>query len=392
MIGSKLAVFVVLAGCVAADDAADDVAGDDTTFATVEQGITAPSTLGRYCSESHPGSGPNNWALAWYNNQTGDPCGYIDRVAPGGTVAYRGLFSISGWNTVITRCTGATGRTHGYGATPITAAFNWAQGRSSCVFAISPRELPVFAQPWISTGLSPRYVSHTNGFDFAGPGGYSGGYTINTLALGTGTSTAAATVDHLGQVPSGVDGHDGHDWPISKYTPIRSVADGRVVMVRSVTVPAANCPFAMSDPNQNEVFIEHVIGSGAYVERFVTYYAHLDSFASGLVTGATVTKGQVIGYAGTTGCSSTSHLHLGVYRLTNTQNTTSGSALYYDLPDNPTQADIELLKRASIDPYGWSVTCGNHADCVDPWSHRAIGLGSGAASINLWTSPPINTW
>jgi murein DD-endopeptidase MepM/ murein hydrolase activator NlpD len=42
------------------------------------------------------------------------------------------------------------------------------------------------------------------------------------------------------------------------------------------------------------------------------YYAHLSGYASGLASGQRVAKGQVIGYVGSTGNASTSHLHLGM--------------------------------------------------------------------------------
>ena len=42
------------------------------------------------------------------------------------------------------------------------------------------------------------------------------------------------------------------------------------------------------------------------------YYAHLSGYASGLSSGQRVAKGQTIGYVGSTGNASTSHLHLGM--------------------------------------------------------------------------------
>ena len=46
---------------------------------------------------------------------------------------------------------------------------------------------------------------------------------------------------------------------------------------------------------------------------YVTLYAHLASFASGIQEGATVTAGQNLGVMGTTGTSTGIHLHYGVY-------------------------------------------------------------------------------
>ena len=43
------------------------------------------------------------------------------------------------------------------------------------------------------------------------------------------------------------------------------------------------------------------------------YYAHLDSFAAGVVTGMTVKAGQIIGYVGSTGDAGTPHLHFEVH-------------------------------------------------------------------------------
>ena len=52
-------------------------------------------------------------------------------------------------------------------------------------------------------------------------------------------------------------------------------------------------------------------------ERYCYYYAHLDSYASNLTEGQKVTRGQTIGYVGTTGNAppGTPHLHFAIYKL-----------------------------------------------------------------------------
>jgi murein DD-endopeptidase MepM/ murein hydrolase activator NlpD len=54
-------------------------------------------------------------------------------------------------------------------------------------------------------------------------------------------------------------------------------------------------------------------------EAYAYYYAHLDRYAPGLRDGATITKGQVLGYVGTSGNApeDTPHLHFAIFRLTN---------------------------------------------------------------------------
>ncbi|MFI5245778.1 MAG: M23 family metallopeptidase, partial [Gemmatimonadales bacterium] len=51
--------------------------------------------------------------------------------------------------------------------------------------------------------------------------------------------------------------------------------------------------------------------------RFAYYYAHLDRYAKGLHDGQSLSRGEVIGYVGTTGNSpkDTPHLHFQVVRI-----------------------------------------------------------------------------
>jgi murein DD-endopeptidase MepM/ murein hydrolase activator NlpD len=51
-------------------------------------------------------------------------------------------------------------------------------------------------------------------------------------------------------------------------------------------------------------------------ERFILFYGHLDGYAAGLTDGMRLTRGQVIGYVGTTGNAQADapHLHFGILR------------------------------------------------------------------------------
>jgi murein DD-endopeptidase MepM/ murein hydrolase activator NlpD len=64
-------------------------------------------------------------------------------------------------------------------------------------------------------------------------------------------------------------------------------------------------------------------------QRFVYYYAHLDSYASGLKEGDSLKRGDVIGYVGTTGNApkNTPHLHFGISKLDADHRWWGGTAL-----------------------------------------------------------------
>lgn len=83
--------------------------------------------------------------------------------------------------------------------------------------------------------------------------------------------------------------HLGTDYAAPKGTPILSIGDGKVIE------KGYNGGFG------NYVKIKH---NGSYT----TQYAHMSKFASGVKKGSGVKKSQVIGYVGSTGLSSGSHV------------------------------------------------------------------------------------
>lgn len=95
----------------------------------------------------------------------------------------------------------------------------------------------------------------------------------------------------------GIDrAHHGVDFAAKRGTPVRAVADGKII-------------FAGWRKGGYGRLIE--------VEHDATYssrYAHLQRVANGLRNGAPVHKGQVIGYVGATGLSTGAHLHFELYQ------------------------------------------------------------------------------
>ncbi|GAB3586283.1 peptidoglycan DD-metalloendopeptidase family protein [Calidifontibacter terrae] len=92
-------------------------------------------------------------------------------------------------------------------------------------------------------------------------------------------------VDHVMRL------HAGVDFPYACGTPVRAAAAGDVVDV------------AFNDAAGNYVTIDHGFVHGT---NLATMYEHLSRF---VVRGGHVSKGQLIGYSGTTGRSTGCHLH-----------------------------------------------------------------------------------
>jgi murein DD-endopeptidase MepM/ murein hydrolase activator NlpD len=89
--------------------------------------------------------------------------------------------------------------------------------------------------------------------------------------------------------------HTGVDFAAQRGTPVRAVGDG------IISAAGWNGGYGRA------IDIQH---DASYMSR----YAHLDRLAEGIQNGAAVTKGQIIGYVGSTGRSTGPHLHFELYK------------------------------------------------------------------------------
>ncbi len=98
----------------------------------------------------------------------------------------------------------------------------------------------------------------------------------------------------------GLRKHEALDILAPRGTPVIAAGEGRVVKIfHSI---AGGLTVYQFDPR----------------ERFAYYYAHLDSYASGLTEGTVLKRGELVGFVGTSGNApkTTPHLHFTIFRLT----------------------------------------------------------------------------
>jgi murein DD-endopeptidase MepM/ murein hydrolase activator NlpD len=93
--------------------------------------------------------------------------------------------------------------------------------------------------------------------------------------------------------------HEALDIMAARGTPVMAVEDGKVAKL------------FLSKPGGITIYQFDPGSSYAY------YYAHLDRYADGLAEGASLRKGEVIGYVGSTGNASPDapHLHFAIFKL-----------------------------------------------------------------------------
>lgn len=372
----------------------------------LDSAILVPAGYGRYCSAV--------WAdgynlLSVLKGQSSKPCDDLLKTRPNGTIMRAGLWSHNGKNNVMLKCQGnGVGIWRGTGANPIYLALAAAKNQNYCVFNISPTKLAIFNAPYgkfvsyessVHSGVT---VTNTHDFniydvpvnvrDFGQMpvAGHPNAHSFDRKGrqqcrTGTKDECCPDKNDADNCKPAGCEkggGHGGYDWLMPEGKPIRTVAAGRIVMERTREVDL--CPYASATRYQKEIYILHTVGKDGYVEKFLTYYAHMKS--TSVDNGDTVVAGQEIGKAGSTGCSSAVHLHFGAARLTNT----SG---FYEYPYETVRDGCgDNAHPILIDPFGWAAPRN-----VDPGAWLALGVRNdhclgknvtnpGAFSINLWKS------
>lgn len=89
-----------------------------------------------------------------------------------------------------------------------------------------------------------------------------------------------------------------------------------------ILAPHNTPALAVEDGTIAKLFVSAAGGNTVYLfdpsSTYVYYYAHLDHYAPGLAEGKRVTRGQVIGFVGTSGNApkDTPHLHFAIFKLT----------------------------------------------------------------------------
>ena len=88
-----------------------------------------------------------------------------------------------------------------------------------------------------------------------------------------------------------------------------------------ILAPRGTAVVATSDGRIAKLFTSAAGGLTVYqfdpTEQYAYYYAHLDGYAPDLTEGQVVSRGQTIGYVGTTGNAppGTPHLHFAIFKL-----------------------------------------------------------------------------
>ena len=119
------------------------------------------------------------------------------------------------------------------------------------------------------------------------------------LVLPVPTVPASRLSDTYSQARAAGAPHEALDIMAPRGTPVLAVEDGLVAKL------------FLSKPGGITLYQFDPAGEYAY------YYAHLDGYAGGIAEGASLRKGQVIGYVGSTGNASPDapHLHFAIFRL-----------------------------------------------------------------------------
>jgi len=105
--------------------------------------------------------------------------------------------------------------------------------------------------------------------------------------------------------------HNAQDILAKRGTPVLSADDGTIIHIGTNALGG------------------NVIWTADPSRRFAFYYAHLDRYAKGLRDGQQISRGDVLGYVGTTGNApkDTPHLHFQVVRIVSGKRYSDGPPL-----------------------------------------------------------------
>jgi murein DD-endopeptidase MepM/ murein hydrolase activator NlpD len=119
------------------------------------------------------------------------------------------------------------------------------------------------------------------------------------LDVPIGTIERAALRGSFDEARDGSRRHEAMDLLAPRHTPVVAVEAG--IIARLFTSKAGGITVYQFDPTTTYAY----------------YYAHLERYAPGLEEGATVSRGQVLGYVGTSGNApkDTPHLHFAIFVL-----------------------------------------------------------------------------
>ena len=117
--------------------------------------------------------------------------------------------------------------------------------------------------------------------------------------------------DSFNELRDGSRRHEAIDVLAPRHTPVLAVEDGTVA--RLFLSEAGGITLYQFDPTA----------------RYVYYYAHLEGYAPGLKEKDPVSRGQVVGYVGTTGNArrDTPHLHFAIFKMGDDKQWWRGTAL-----------------------------------------------------------------
>ena len=177
----------------------------------------------------------------------------------------------------------------------------------------------VRVKPDATSGDARSQADGTSGDVRAKAGATSGDVRSKPDATDGGTHAFRLPIDGMNldalkggfYEPRGGRRHEAIDILAPRNTPVRAVENGSIARLFL--------------SKQGGITIYQFDPSG----RYCYYYAHLERYAENLHDGDAVTKGQVIGYVGTTGNAppNTPHLHFAVFELGDDKSWWKGQAI-----------------------------------------------------------------